>query len=350
MKYPCVEIDLNKISDNVIKVIKQTSKYGINIAAVTKVISGDVTIMENIVSAGVVEIGDSRLENLKAINHLDVTKLLIRIPMESELCDVVKFCDCSLISEVDTALKISKYAVEQNKIFNLILMTDLGDLREGCFYEEELYMTVEKILELDNVNLIGIGTNWACYGGIMPTDENLSELCRRKSVIEDRYEINLKVVSAGSSNCLHLLDSMPSCINHLRVGSAIFLGIGLNDAAIEGYHHNPFKLKAQIVELKKKPSIPIGKSCLNAFGKEVQFEDKGEIIRAIIAIGRQDIDIEEMIPNDPSVEILGSSSDHIVLQVPNTYKLGDIVSFNITYPGCLKVMTSKYVNKEYKIK
>lgn len=347
MKYPNVEINLENIGDNTKKVIEDTSKYGISASCVSKVISGDLEVMKKVVQSGIKEIADSRLDNLIVFKDLNVRRLLIRIPMQSEIENVVKYCDSSLVSETATVKSLSAAAVAQGKEFDVILMTDLGDLREGCFYEEELLSTVEEIVKLPNINLVGIGTNWACYGGVMPTEEKLTELCRRKEMIEEKFEIELNVVSAGSSNCLHLLGSMPECINHLRVGSAIFVGTGLNDHFLDGYHHETFKLNAQIVELKKKPSLPNGEKCLNAFGQEVHFEDKGEIIRAIIAVGRQDVDIEEMIPFDSSIEILGSSSDHIVLEVPKNYNVGDIISFKLTYPGCLKVMTSTYVTKYY---
>ncbi len=348
MKYPNVEINLENIGNNTKKVIKDTSKYGINAACVSKVISGNLQVMTKVVESGIKEIADSRLDNLIVYKDLNVRRLLIRIPMENEINDLVKYCDASLVSEIATIYKISNVALEQDVEFDVILMTDLGDLREGCFYEEELFETAYAAINAPNVNLIGIGANWACYGGVMPTKEKLEELCNRKQAIEEKFNINLSVVSAGSSNCLHLLDSMPECISHLRVGSAIFVGTGLNDHFLDGYHHDNFTLNAQIVELKKKPSLPIGERCLNAFGQEVHFEDKGEIIRAIIAVGRQDVDIEEMIPVDNNVEILGSSSDHIVLEVPEYYRVGDIISFKLTYPGCLKVMTSRYVTKYYK--
>ncbi|MFV0498685.1 MAG: alanine/ornithine racemase family PLP-dependent enzyme, partial [Bacilli bacterium] len=343
MKYPCIEVDLSKIKYNTKKVLDSTAKHGINISCVTKVVAGDKKIMETVIDAGVYNLADSRIANFKNFIGDKVKKLLIRIPMESEAEEVVLECDATLISELETAKKLSEYCEKHSKLIDVILMFDLGDLREGCFDIEDLINTAKVINSLPHINLFGIGSNFACYGGIKPTIKNLTQLCEAKTILERELNIELSVVSPGSSNCLHLLGEMPSCINHLRVGSTIFCGTGLNDVVLDGYYYDIFKLKAQIVELKTKPSVPIGESCLNAFGKEVKFEDKGEILRAIVAVGRQDVDIEELIPIDNNIEILGSSSDHIVLEVPSYYKLGDIITFNLTYPGCLKSMTSKYL-------
>ncbi len=347
MIYPCVEINLSKIEENVKKALKDTASRGIDISCVSKVIAGDVVILERIINSGIGEVADSRLKNIVEYKDFNVRKTLIRIPMKCEIDEVVKYCDTALVSELETAKMLSLSAKRQNKEFEVIIMTDLGDLREGYFYEEDLIKNAVEISKLDNIVLAGVGTNWACYGGISPTETNLKQLCERKAKVENACGISLDVVSAGSSNCLHLLGKFPTCINHLRVGSAIFLGTGLNDEEIDGYNHDTFILKAQVVELKVKPSLPIGERCLNAFGKEVEFVDEGEILRAIIAVGRQDVDIEEMIPLDNNIKILGSSSDHIVLEVPKTYQVGDVISFKLLYPGILKSMTSKYVAKIY---
>lgn len=348
MNFPCVEIDLTKIRENVSKVLADCTEKGIAVAGVTKLLSGDKKVISTIVDAGITEIGDSRVKNFQKIEDLNVSKLLIRIPMMSEIENLVRYCDSTLISELVTAKEISKEAKKQGKIINLIVMHDLGDLREGYFDREELINVIGEMISLPCVKVVGIGTNWACYGGIKPTIEMLKQLFDIKCYIEKKYDIDLSVVSSGSSNCLHLLDEASEYITHLRVGSAILIGTGLNDIKLDGYNHDTFKLKAQIIELKTKPSLPIGEKCLNAFGKEVEFEDVGDIRRAIIAIGRQDVDIEEIIPDDTNIKVLGSSSDHIVLQVPDCYNVGDIIEFEVTYPGCLKIMTSSYVTKYYK--
>lgn len=72
--------------------------------------------------------------------------------------------------------------------------------------------------------------------------------------------------------------------------------------------------------------------------------------RAIIGIGKQDTDLGSMTPCDAQIEIMGGSSDHIILDVTHCdkdYQVGDIVEFELGYGGMLKTATSPYVEKDY---
>ena len=105
------------------------------------------------------------------------------------------------------------------------------------------------------------------------------------------------------------------------------------------------------MELKEKPSLPIGEVGVDAFGQKPYYEDRGIIKRAIIAIGQQDTDPGSMEPLDEQMDILGASSDHMILDVSKctkAYKVGDVVSFKVGYGGMLKTATSPYVEKVIK--
>ena len=89
---------------------------------------------------------------------------------------------------------------------------------------------------------------------------------------------------------------------------------------------------------------------MDAFGQKPYYEDRGIIKRAIIAVGKQDTDIDSMEPIDEKIDILGGSSDHIILDVTKSdkeYKVGDVVAFTLGYGGMLKTATSAYVEKAY---
>ncbi|WP_251862395.1 ornithine racemase Orr [Clostridium sp. Marseille-Q2269] len=350
MFYPRVEVDTKKIRYNTNILVKECNSRGIKVAAVTKLFCGNSKIAKAISEEKVDVLADSRIENLKKMIDINIPKMLLRLPMISEIKEVIKYADISLVSDIITLIELSREALEQNKIHSVILMIDLGDLREGIFNEEEVYITVHKILQLKGIKLIGVGTNLSCYGGIIPTNHNLSQLVNIKKNIESKFNIKIEVISGGNSGSLSLFkdNKIPEEITQLRLGSSIAMGIGLNDDPIDSLFVDAFKLVVEIVEVKNKPSVPIGNIGLDAFGNKPSFEDKGIIKRAICAIGRQDVSPDNIIPLDKKIEVLGASSDHLLLDVTNSskdYKIGDKVEFNISYGGCLSLMTSEYIHK-----
>lgn len=351
--YPRVEINLDKIKYNTKTLVKMCKDEGIKVAGVTKVFYAEPNIVKAYVEGGIDYIGDSRIENLAKLEKFDLPKILLRLPMISQAYEVVKYADISLNSEYATIKELSKAAKKIGKVHKIILMVDLGDLREGYFKEEEIYEVVGKIIKLDGVEIIGIGTNLTCYGGVIPGEKNLERLCSIAETIEEKYDIKLDIISGGNSSSLHLVEkkNMPKKINQLRLGESLVLG---RETAfgnrIDGTYEDAFKLVVEVIELKEKPSVPIGEIGMDAFGNKPTFVDRGVRKRMICAIGKQDIDISDIIPDDKDIIILGGSSDHILLDVTDCdkdYCVGDKISFNLSYGGILKSMTSQYVHKEY---
>lgn len=353
MMYPRILIDLKKIEENVDVITSKCSARNIWAAGVTKVFCADRKITDAMINGGVTYLADSRMQNLKKFDELEIQKYMLRLPMMSEVEDLVRYCDVSLNSELETIKAIDKAAGEQGKVHKIILMADLGDLREGIFDENELVKTVGKILELKNIKLKGLGTNLTCYGGVLPTEKNLNKLINLKNRIEKEYDVTIDLVSGGNSSSLYLIDEnrIPEEVNMLRIGEAFVLGRETTYGnRIEETHDDAFILEAQIIELKEKPSLPIGELGMDAFGNHPTFEDKGIMKRAICAVGRQDIDPEGLISLDEKIDIIGASSDHLILDMSATgegYKLGDIVKFKFTYGSLLRAFTSDYVAKVY---
>lgn len=351
--YPKLEIDLFKIRKNVTTLKKICDSYNIEIAAVTKVFCGEYEIVKVLKDSGINLFADSRLENIKKYNNLKVKKMLLRLPMKSQAKEVVKISDISLNSEIETIKALSDEALKIGVKHKIILMIDLGDLREGILNFDEVFSSIEIINNLKGIELIGLGTNLTCYGGVIPRNENLSKLSYLRNKIKEKYNISLQILSGGNSSSLHLLldKSIPNEINQLRLGEAIILGRETAFGnSIEGTYDDCFKLKVEIIEIKDKPSIPIGEIGMDAFGNVPRFIDRGIRTRALCAIGKQDVDINDIIPIDNNIEIIGGSSDHLILDITESnksYKIGDIIEFKLTYGGILKTMTSPYVKKEF---
>ncbi len=359
--YPKIKIDLSKLKKNLDAVSETTvDKGNCSLAIVTKVLCADPKAVELIANHPKVElIADSRIKNIASytdIAHEHGKKtMLLRIPMQSELEDVVRYVDLCQISELSTISLLNEEAKKAGKVQKILLMIDMGDLREGFFFGDKalIHDAVKRILDMENIYLYGVGVNLTCYGAIIPKFDNLNGLVEIAREIEIEHGVKLEMISGGNSSSIYLIDKgeLPEGINNLRLGEAFVLG---NDTAYEtklpGTTDDAFILEAEIVELKKKPSLPIGEVGVDAFGQKPYYEDRGIMDRAIIAIGKQDVDIDSMTPIDERIEIMGGSSDHIILDVTHTdggYHVGDIVSFKLGYGGLLKVMTSPYVEKEY---
>lgn len=359
--YPRLLIDLNKLNNNLNACAELLHRIpDSRLMIVTKGMCADPQIVRLILeNANVDYIADSRIQNLKT--YADEARkagkktVLLRLPMHSEVEEVVRYADVSLNSELSTVRLLDQAADRAGKVHDILLMIDLGDLREGIFYrnQREIDAVVEGILSLDHVRLHGIGVNLTCYGAIIPKKDNLSQLVQLARRIEAKYGIKLELISGGNSSSIYLIDQgkLPEGINNLRLGESFFLG---NDTAygtdVPGTVRDTITLEAEIIEIKEKPSMPEGEIGLNAFGQHPHYEDKGIMRRAIVAIGQQDADLENMTPADPSISLIGGSSDHTLLDLTHCdtqYQVGDIISFTLRYGGMLKAATSSYVERVY---
>lgn len=351
---PRLDINLDKIKHNAEVLLELCRPYNINAAAVTKGFCGEPEIAKVLVEAGVKYLADSRLENFAKMKALPIEKLLLRLPMISQAKEVVTNCDISLNSELETIKALNAAAEELSAVHRIVLMLDLGDLREGIIDTKELEAAVREIKELSNIALIGVGTNLTCYGGVIPNEANLGQLVSAAEKIEAILGKRLEIISGGNSSSVYMLmnQSLPTGINHLRLGEAILLGTETAyGEAIPNTHQDAFQLVAEVIELKEKPSVPIGEIGRDAFGNVPSFVDKGAQKRGILAVGKQDIATHPIMPVDQQIEILGGSSDHLILDFTNCdreYRVGDEVIFNIGYGAMLALMTSEYIYKNYK--
>jgi predicted amino acid racemase len=356
MENPKMIIDLEKFEKNVAFLVDKLSKQNLSITAVTKVVCAYPTLMEVFDKFPEIEyFGDSRIENIISYQHSPKKKVLIRIPMHTEIEEVVKYADVSFNSEISTLRLLNEEAAKQGKTHDVLLMTDLGDLREGLFYKEDLMNVVEIIqTELSHLRLVGLGVNLTCYGGIIPDETNLSKLTEYKKEIESTYNIELPMISGGNSSSLYLLDhpeeKLPEGITNLRVGESFYLGRETAyEADYEEMFQDVFTLRTELVELKIKPSYPIGKIGVDAFGNKPSFTDVGPILRGIAGIGKQDISPDAITPIDERIEIIGASSDHLIMDMTKTgkdYQVGSTIDFKVDYGSLLSSFTSKYIKKE----
>lgn len=348
---PRIEVNLYKLTHNARMLKNLFAKKGVQITGVVKAGAGSVEIARAVLNAGVHSLADSRIQNIKKFREagLNVPFMLLRTPALSEVKHVVEYADMSLNSELEVVRALSQEATRQNKVHKIILMVEMGDLREGIL-PEHLPGILQEVLQLKGVEVVGLGTNFACFGGIVPTEEKMKEFSQLVREVRETFDLELPIVSGGNSANYNWFVGAEEVgeVNNVRLGESIFLGKEtVHGTVIPGLYDDAFRLVAEVIELKRKPSLPYGESAQNAFGEKVHFEDKGIMQRGILNIGRQDVHVFGLKPLDP-VEVLGSSSDHIVIDSTNSrLKLGDTISFSVDYGAMLSAMTSPYVAKKY---
>lgn len=355
---PEIVINLRKIQHNASSLNKLLAKRKMSLIGVTKVVLGNPNIANALIQAGIEYLGDSRITNIINMKKHNVNAkfVLIRVPSTKEIPQVVQYADYSLNSELKIIKLLSIEAEKHNKVHNIILMIDLGDLREGI-NPSNIESNINEILKLKGINITGIGTNLKCFGGIIPTDENMKKLSNIAESIERKFGLNLEFVSGGNSANLNWLKNCKDIgkINNLRIGESLFLGHDtINFQPIPDLHKDAFLLNAEIVELKQRSLKPQGVAVSNAFGEPVQqkfhFKGKGRNMfrkQALLNIGRQDIEIRGIYPL-ADVKILGASSDYLIIDVlENEFEVGMKLYFNLNYESLLKAMTSPYISLKF---
>ena len=347
-QYPQLEFDLALLRSNADAVISRCRGMGIRVCGVVKGVDGLPEAARVLRAAGAAELGTSRLEQVAKCRAAGVPGpwLLIRIPGLTELPDVVALCETSLQSEWPTLLALEEECLRQNKTHRVIVMTDLGDLREGFWDKKELVDVCERVeRDLPHVQLAGIGVNLTCYGSTKPTPEKMNELVGLARQVEQRIGRKLEIVSGGATSSYTLVHwgTMPQGINHLRIGETALLakdlqvdwGISDMDYLLRG----TMRLEAEIIELRKKPTHPVGETVIDAFGNRPTFVDRGMRLRALAAFGRADVgQVETLLCREPGMTVIGGSSDHCILDVedcPRALRVGDVVSFDLSYSHML---------------
>jgi predicted amino acid racemase len=354
MTSPSLTIDLDKIEHNARTIVDLCNEHAIDVTGVTKVTCGDPEVARAMLRGGVSSIADSRLENIQRLKAagIEAASMLLRLPPLSAVDEIVERVEVSLNSEMTVLEALSAAATRRGKIHDVILMVDLGDLREGI-WPTELVPFVREALKLPGIHIRGLGTNLACFGGVIPGKDNMNKLVALATDIEETFDHTLSTISGFNSSGLELIatGSMPKRINHARIGEAILLGREtVHRKPWPDTYQNAFVLHAEILELKKKPSMPVGERSENAFGRLPVFEERGDIVRALLNIGREDVDVEGIMPLDPGITILGASSGYLVVDVTcatGDMRVGDELGFSVNYSALLAAMTSAYVKKRH---
>lgn len=349
MTTPRLEIDLDKVEQNTRVVVDRLAPRGIRVTGVTKAALGSPGVGAAMLRGGAVGLGDSRVSNLVRLAGLDgsPSRTLIRSPMLSQAGPVVRAATASLNTEATVIAALAAAATREKRVHGIVLMVELGDLREGIAVAD-VEAACGTVLEQRSLTLLGLGTNLACQNGVVPDDENMGELTRLVEEVEATHRISLPLVSGGNSANLEWVfgTSDVGRINELRLGEAILLGTEpLHRTRLDRMHTDAFTLVAEVIEVADKPAQPWGSRAQTAFGEYPEREQTGIIRQAILALGRQDVDVDGLVPPE-GISVLGMSSDHLVVDLgDSTASVGDEIAFGLGYGALVRAMTSPFVAK-----
>lgn len=339
-----VSVDLQKLTNNILHSYELCKKKSIDLAVVVKSICADEKIMEAVEKTPVTTIADSRLENFERIRTAK-RKFLIRPIAPFEAADLVRLCDLSLQSELTSIQSIEAAAEAAGTTHDILLLIDMGDMRDGLFYtaEDEILETARYIHASRFLRLAGVATNYNCLMGYLADAENMQRFIdvHHKIGEEELYDVPRPIVSGGASSSVAFLTGrdkgLPDEINQFRMGEAIMLGRDPSDNTfIDGYETDVFTLRAPLMEVQVKP---VGKE-----GDETVLMRRG-----IINVGKQDMQLEHLIPRDPRLHVLGGCSDECVLEMDNApgYIVGDMVNFDLEYGALMTAFAGSFIHKTY---
>ena len=356
-----LKIHIDRIIENIEILNDFMKKYHKEWSLVVKVLGNDKNVLSPILKHPVIRelhsIAVTHPETLKLIKQLDseIKTMYIKPPALRNADKIVRFADYSFNTSIATIKALNDAAAKLNIEHNIIIMMEMGELREGI-KREGLIPFYKSVFNLPNINVIGIGTNLGCMMGIKPTYDKLIQLVLYGQLLEAKFKQNITLISGASSITLPLLekDKVPSGINHFRIGEAAFLGTTpLNNKPILNLNTGTFTFEAYIVELYRRDSIPDGEITNAAIGKNIFTESESPSLepsfKAVLDFGILDVDADNLIPEDKSVSFFGNSSDLSVYDLgtnPNGYKTGDVIRFELKYMAVAKLMYSQFVEKE----
>src|SRR5699024_1319110 len=257
-----ITLNKEKLEHNYKQLDQLFKENQIEWAAVVKLLCGNELFIKQVLDLGIKEVCDSRISNLKTIKTLapEVQTVYIKPPAKENVKEVLKYADVTFNTEYETIKLISDTAVEMGITHKILIMIELGELREGVM-REEFVNFYQKVFNLPSIKVTGIGSNLTCMYGVLPSEDKLLQLCLYKQLVEAKFNQVIPYISGGASVTIPLIynKTLPNDVNHFRVGDSLFLGSNIiHNTTFSNLNADVFKLYAQIIELNEKPYVPSG--------------------------------------------------------------------------------------------
>ena len=359
-----LNIDTGIILGNIRRLNLFFGDYNAKWSIIMKVLGGNEKVLEEILNSPELEnihsIGDSHLTSLKMIKKIkpDARTIYIKPPAIDQIKNVIRYADISLNTSITTIEALNEEAAKSNKIHSIIVMIELGELREGVV-REDILSFYKRVFQLSNIEVIGLGTNLGCMYGVEPTFDKLIQLCLYKQIIELTFNKRIELVSGGSSITLPLVGKgkRPQEVNHFRVGEAVFFGTSpFTNKRFRNLSTKAFEFKANVIEIAQKDTKPdgnIGEGNIGLVAEPDKNSPPAKAYRAILDFGILDVDINDITPVDKSISFAGTTSDMTVFDVGENkdsrgktkYKVGSMIVFKPNYMAVARLMNTLFIEK-----
>ncbi|WP_299928511.1 alanine/ornithine racemase family PLP-dependent enzyme [uncultured Pelagimonas sp.] len=344
MRCPRIDVDLDKIRHNTQTLVKRLDMRGIRVTAVTKAACGHPSIARAMLDGGATGLAEPRVSNVIRLRQAGMTcpVTLIRTPMLSQVDDIVQFCEASYNTELVVIRALAAAALRQDTVHGIILMVEMGDLREGIM-PQFLADIARQVVDMPGVALQGIGANFGCLNGIAPTAEQMRALTALANDVERQCGPFLRTVSGGNSANLPwaLEERATGRINDLRIGEAILLGVDpLTGDQIGGMFRDAFTLVAEVIETTTKSARPTVSSADHTLTEGRLTPNNSATTRIILAIGHQDTDAAGL-SMPPGNDFIGATSDHLIIGTKDaTLCVGSEMRFQMNYSALMRAMSA----------
>ncbi len=344
MNCPRIEVDLHKLRHNTRTVVERLKARGIRVTAVTKAVCGHPAMAQAMLDGGAEGLAEARLSNVKRLRQAGVTCpiTLIRTPMLSQVDDIVQVCEASYNTEIPVIAALAAAALRQNTTHDVVLMVEMGDLREGIMPQDIGHMG-QQVVDMPGVALKGIGANFACLSGIAPTATKMQALTALANEVEGRCGPFVQTVSGGNSANLPWAFGSRATgrINDLRIGEAILLGMDpITGVQIGGLFQDSFTLVAEVIETDTKTVSPLLGTADHAPAIIRLVPATLETTRIILALGNQDTDTAGLSMPAGST-LVGATSDHLVIGTTDQkLRVGSEMRFQMNYSALMRAMAA----------
>ena len=185
MTAPRIESNLGQIKRNIEVLTRRLGQRGIGVTGVAKAVCGHPGVARAMLDGGVAALADAHIENGEQLRRDGVRApiCLIRTPMLSQADGIPAICEASYNTELDVIHKLAEAALRTDTVHGVILMAEMGDLREGIM-PGDLLAAARRVTAIPGVYLKGIGANFACLSGTAPDSRALIDLSNLAGAIE----------------------------------------------------------------------------------------------------------------------------------------------------------------------